>query len=634
LCGIAGFYAFGGDGRPDVLERMTQSLVHRGPDDHGFVAFGADGRADAWQEPGRVTIDAAVGLGSRRLRIIDLSEAGHQPMTEHSRRYWLAYNGEIYNFVELRAELERSGHAFVGHCDAEVILHAFAEWGTECFRRFNGMWALALYDTRERTLALSRDRFGVKPLYVHRNRGNVVFGSEVKALLEFPGVPKRPNHRTVYNYVARHYRCVDGGRESFYEGIEHLLPGHFWVIGPDGGVEESRYWNIDPARRTHRRTDTSVLEEFRELFDDAVRIRLRADVPVATLLSGGIDSSSVTCAAAHASSEPVAVFSARFDEPEFDEGAYIEPTVAHLGAKATYIYPRATELVPTLQRMLAQHDEPICTATWYAHWLLMEEIGRTNVPVVLNGHAGDELFAGYWDHYLYNFADLEAGDPAGLAHEYASWLTNHNRDPLEYERFKRDVLGRSDEERWTLYDDVATPELRAGAAPLDRVDLFAARGHLSSRLYKELAYETVPATLRPEDRNSMAFSIEARSPFLDYRLAEFAFSLSNDVKIRHGIGKWAIREGMRGLVPDAVLDRRDKQGWNAPTNEWFRGAGRGAVAEVLEAPSALADSLVHREVVLQKFAEHASGKANHAMAIWQWLNFRLWLRGAFEGTPA
>ncbi|HXD56320.1 MAG TPA: asparagine synthase (glutamine-hydrolyzing), partial [Thermoleophilaceae bacterium] len=500
MCGIAGIHASGGARfRAALVEGMTQSLAHRGPDDFGFAAFAPGEAPLAWGREGEAgDAVAKTALGNRRLKILDLSPAGHQPMTDASGDLWIAYNGEVYNYLELREELRGRGHEFRSGCDTEVILHAYAEWGTDCFARFNGMWAIALFDRRSGELVLSRDRFGVKPLYVARLDDGIAFASEVKALLAHPDVPRRPNLRTVYNYAARHYRWVDGHRDTFFDGIEQLPAATYWVVSPEGGIREERFWALDGSRLSEL-SDGEALERFRELFADAVRVRLRADVPVATLLSGGLDSSSVTCMAAHLSDQPVTTFSARFDEDGFDEGRYIEATVRHAGADGRMIHPRSGALLDTLDRMLDAGDEPICTATWFAHWLVMEQVADQGFPVILNGHVGDELFAGYWDHYMYNLADLERRDRDAFEAEMAAWLENHGRDPAEYPRtlerigaLERGALGPADS--LTQYDAAVGDDVRAAAAVPDRPDPFAGRDLLTSRLFQELTYETVPAT--------------------------------------------------------------------------------------------------------------------------------------------
>ena len=642
MCGIAGIHAWGARRfEPSLVQAMTETLAHRGPDDGGYAAFTGPGAQPAsWRrgEPPPTT-GTRTALGNRRLKIVDLSAAGHQPMTDGRR--WVVCNGEIYNHLELRPELERIGYTFISWCDTEVVLHAFDAWGTDCFARFNGMWAIAIYDQRDGSLVLSRDRFGVKPLYVHRGRDQLVFGSEVKALLRHTEVPREPDLATVYNYVARHYRWVDGGDRSFYAGIEHFPKGCWWHIDAAGRARDGRFWALDASRLDESLTDEEALERFRDTFRDAVAVRLRADVPVATLLSGGLDSGSVTAVAAQLGGAPVTTFSARFAEEGYDEGRWIQALTRHLGADARFIGPRPAELIPTLERMLEFHDEPVCTATWFVHWLIMEQVAGQGFPVILNGHVGDELFAGYWDHYLYNLADLEDADPPGFEREYAAWRRNHGRSPGEYES-RREALraglrpGEVSQDADRDHAAVASPQLQAAALTPDRPNPYGGRDRLRSRLHQELMYETVPAVLRPEDRNSMAFAIESRSPFLDYRLVELAFAMPGRFKIRDGLGKWAIREGMKGTLEESVRTRRDKQGLVAPTAHWFRGASHDAVREVLASSELAERGLLAQNEVLRRFDAHVRGAEDHYLEIWQWLNLELWMRRAFDrssGTP-
>lgn len=658
MCGIVGVYHFNHEPIPaEVLERMVGSLVHRGPDDTGLIM--ADTARHVSSDPRTFDAGSSVlGLASRRLKIIDLTSAGHQPMASADGALWLVFNGEIYNYLELRNELVTKGYSFATNTDSEVILYAYHAWGAACFKRFNGMWAIAIYDRRDGSLILSRDRFGIKPLYVYRDAQRLVFGSEAKALRFHPAVPWAPNFHTIYNYVARHYRWVENNRQTFFAGIEQLLPGHYWTIDARGNVAEQRYWDIDPDRRLMPKSDVEVLAQFRELLEDAVRVRLRSDVPVAYLLSGGLDSASVTALATQLTQSPVSTFSARFAQKGSDEGPYIEAMTRHIGAQSRNVYPEPAALVDTLSTMLRFHDEPICTPTWFAHWALMHTVAQHGFPVLLNGHGGDELFAGYWDHYLYNFLDLEQSDPERFKQEFACWQRNHGRDPQEYARLKSRLAAVNEaglEESGAIsqyfstvtasgqkvavpyspgdYTTTVTDEFRSAfAAPLERRNPFGESQQLASRLYRDFMYETLPPALRPEDRNSMAFSIESRSPFMDYRIVEFAFALPNHYKIRHGLGKWVIRESMKDLLPGVLLARMDKQGFNVPSTHWFRNEIRDSVREILAAPALAQRGILDQAEVLRYFDAHVAGQGNYYLGIWQWLNLELWLRQTFDAV--
>lgn len=381
-------------------------------------------------------------------------------------------------------------------------------------------------------------------------------------------------------------------------------------------------------------SDAEAIIRFRETFSSAVALRLRADVPLAVFLSGGLDSTSVACMAAAQLDRPLVTVSARFDEAGFDEGKYIEATVAMIGAEEHFVYPRSNDLLGTLERMLEYHDEPVCTATWLSHWLLMEEMADAGYPVVLNGHVGDELFGGTGiTTCTTSWTSSVPG--GGFDEEFASWKAVHDRDPVEFERAVGRVtaIERGKATEWTSltgYDAAVTSAVRSEAFVPKRPNPFEDSGVLSRRLHQELFYETVPATLKPEDRNSMAFSIESRSPFLDYRLVEFAFALPNRFKVRGGLGKWMLREGMRGLLPETVRTRTDKQGMITPTERWFRSDAGLAVREILASQALRDRGFLDQDVVLRLFDEHRSGSANHYMAIWQWLNLELWMRQVYD----
>lgn len=640
MCGIAGLYRTdGGAVDPRHLEGMIVSLRHRGPDRFGCVLGEADGPPRAWR-PGESTAPAqgggAVGLAVARLRILDLSEAGDQPMANEDGTCWLAYNGEVYNYRELRMELEARGHRFRSRTDTEVILHAYEEWGPECLAHFNGMWAFALYDARARSLFCARDRMGIKPFYYWWDGRTFAFASEIKALLRLPFVPRRPDLAMVARYAGAHYRFVDGGEDSFFEGIRQLPGAHALTVGP-AGFAPRQYWDVDPDRELRFPSPAACAEAYGALLADAVRLRLRSDVPVATTLSGGLDSTAITCLAARQAPEPIRTFSACFEERPFDERPEIDLVVAATGARPAFVHPAAGDLVPDLEPMLAAYDEPVPTVTWLAHWQVMRAVHGEGLRVLLNGHGADELLAGYYYHFLYRFADLlEGGEDEALGRELAAWQARHGRSPEEFAAFRRDQVPRL--ARGALHeilDDLAAyrsclvPDLAVAVRAPERPRRF--KGHLKEKRYRELRWETVPATLRPEDRNSMAFSIETRLPFLDYRLVEFCFAAPDEWLIRDGLTKVLHREAMRGILPEPIRLREEKVGFNAPAHRWFRAGARGEVEAILRSPGFAGRGVFNVPEVLRVFEEHCAGGANHAMALWQWVNVELWFRRAFDG---
>lgn len=631
MCGLTGFVSFT-DGVIDgeTLARMTRSLAHRGPNDSGCVVLGTpDVSPTLWRDTdaGAARRRGPVGLGHRRLSIIDLSDAGRQPMTTADGGVWLVFNGEIYNYVELRSELMSLGHRFHTATDTEVVLLAYRNWGSECFRRFNGMWAIALYDERTRELILSRDRFGEKPLYYYRAPSFVAFASEIKALFQHPRVPKAVNERKVAAYAGGHYRYVDDDCESFFEGIEQVPSGSFMACTRDGHMLTERYWSLDPEKLPPPESDErDIVARFRDLLDDAVRIRLRSDVPVGCMLSGGLDSGSIA-SLAHRRYAPLHCFSGVTGRGYFDESEYIDALVGHTGVDHVYVYPQPAALIETVREMLAFHDEPICTVTWFANYLLTREVAKSRIPVILTGHGGDELLAGYWDHYHHFFADLR--ERASDAAEVAAWNANHNRGPDEYAR-EADYIARSTTDpsvavgRYMKYQNYLAPRLHASRVARDHDAPF--RGHLSRRLYIEMFQETIPPSLRAEDRNMMAFSIENRVPLLDYRLAEFCFALENGYKIRGGLGKWLLREAMCGVLPEKVRARKDKTGFNAPLGEWIRGENRAEFEALLARVDYVNSEVYDIDEVRALFRRHLAGE-EHYMFFWQYLNLNLWFDG-------
>lgn len=624
MCGLVGFISRkDGQELAVTLENMTDAIRHRGPNDRGTFLG---------------TIDVAnltVGLGHRRLSIIDLSEHSHQPMVDDNIS--LVFNGEIYNYVELRDELEKIGYIFESSGDTEVVLKAYAEWGVRCFEHFNGMWAIALFDKKKNKVILSRDRFGKKPLYYYATDNEIVFASEIKSILLYPSVVKKPNFEKIYRYLSTSYRYVDMDDTSYFDNIHSVPKSSYMVISDDFSIDIKKYWTLKENMIDFSgKTQISIIDDFRGLFIDSVKIRLRSDVPVSCMLSGGMDSTSITCTAYKILQTPVLTFSGITGEEKgiYDESEYIDEVVKNMHAKHQYIIPEPSDLFDTVTEMLSFHDEPICTVTWYTLYQIAKKIKDENVPVVLNGHGGDELLGGYWDHYHYNFFDMEKnGELALLDCEQKAWLKNHSRrvseicQSREYisHLVKDEVLETS---KFADYSDCFTEDFRATYKTTIKLHSdFSST--LSQRLYKELMHETVPASLRAEDRNTMASSIESRSPMLDYRLAEFCFSLPQNYKIRDGIGKWILRESMKDILPEKVRMRKDKSGFIAPADRWFRTTNKEQIRELINSSSIQELGIFNIGRLNSLFDEHLADLKNHQMFLWQFINIALWHRSFF-----
>ncbi len=628
MCGIAGIFRFGAPSlAPDdgpTLGRMMQVLRHRGPDAQGSV------------------LEGSCALGNLRLSILDLSPAGNQPMASEDGRLWLIHNGEIYNYLELREELCARGAIFRGGSDTEVLLKAYEAWGDACVTRLVGMWAFALFDTRQRRLLLSRDRFGIKPLYYLQTPTTVAFASEIKALLEFmraDGVPVRPKTASIATYVGT--GLVDGLEETFFEGVFRFPAASSAVCTlASGGLRFAPYWSLPDAARERSAalgglSERQVAARVHDELGDAVRLHLRSDVPVGVNLSGGLDSSTVVgLAAAHV--EQVRTFTIHFQGERFDERPYAERVIHAFRAAASFRPGDPEELLPTLDRVAWHLDEPALSPSVYAHWLAMQ-LASQHVKVVLDGQGGDEVFGGYtpyYTQYLYQLA--RSGNVARFA-----------REALGLAGVQGAAVARSAARNAVAM--VARPPARNGpvAAPdaaLLRPELrpeVDARSNewrlwpplftdwLNTVLYWELRTNRLPALLRYEDRLSMAFSIESRVPLLDHRVVELSFALPAAWKIRNGWSKWVLRRAVEDLLPPEIVWRRDKMGFPLPLRHWLRNGLMRHVDDLLLTSGRRSLAYLDREVLRETMAQHADGRADRSALIWRALNLEVWLR-AFD----
>lgn len=627
MCGIAGFISINrmlGDNEI-ILHDMVDSLAHRGPDDEGFVSLGYESSLQN------------IFFGHRRLKIIDLSLSGHQPMFNYSKTLCIIYNGEIYNYIELKQELRNKGYEFKSSSDTEVILNSYQEWGIDCFAKFNGMWAMAIFDKKQRKIILSRDRFGKKPLFYFSSKDCFIFASEIKALLRHPCVEKAPNYEKVFRYLSTNYRYIDIDNESYFEGIFQVPKSSFLEINEELKLEVKPYWKLEIDEIEKNKNDEEVIQEFKDLLIDSVRLRLRSDVPVGCMLSGGLDSTSITCIAYKILKQPIITFSGVTGEKKniYDESEYIDKVIKEINADFHYVRPDPEDIFETVAEMLSFHDEPVCTVTWYSLYLIAKKVRNEKTPVLLNGHGGDELTAGYWDYYHYNLFDLENnGENDLLEREINEWKINHGRDFEELDKFKNYIKQLNDSKasqmsRFKDYSDVFLPELRSKYSKDIKLEQIEG-SMLSKRLYSDLMYETIPPSLRAEDRNTMAYSIESRSPWLDYRLAEYCFSLPSKFKIRNGLGKWILRQSMKGILPEEVRLRKDKSGFIAPADEWFRTINKKQLIDLIQSGSLKKRKLFDLKRIEVIFDEHLQRKYNHQMFFWQLINLELWFRKFFD----
>ncbi|HSA37769.1 MAG TPA: asparagine synthase (glutamine-hydrolyzing) [Methanoregula sp.] len=604
MCGIAGQYCFEGQ-VPDreLLARMSEQLIHRGPDGEGTEVRGC------------------TGLVHRRLAIIDLSDEGLQPMTNEDKTLWLVYNGEIYNYPELREELIGRGHRFHSQSDAEVILHAYEEWGTGCLQRFNGMWAFALWDESTQQLFCARDRFGIKPFYYTEVSGSFLFASEIKALVEHPAVGKTPDDEILGTYLA--WGVQDHSEKTMFSGIRQLKPAHAVLVTKAGLQTPYQYWGVT-INGTLRSAapDLEGPNRFLDLLKDATRIHLRSDVAVGTCLSGGIDSSTLTALINNLIREeaPASVstrqktFSVIFTDRRFDESRYIDEIVQTTGVDSHRIEPKPEQLWDDIDQLVWMQDEPFGSLSIYAQFCVMR-LAQKNVKVVLDGQGADELLGGYLAYQAgYIWGLVHALHPLAACRELAGSLRYHGG-------FFRSAAGQllARKSRRTFF---------TGHSP----KIARYNGSLAEVLHRELLTTNLPALLHYEDRNSMAFSIESRVPYLDVRFVEYVASLPLEEKIRNGVTKIALRNAVKGLIPESIRCRMDKMGFVTPEEIWMKETLQPFVLAILGSDRFRMRPYWNADAVMKDYLAFLDGRSVYSPEIWRIVCTELWLRKFFDGT--
>ena len=606
MCGFAGVVSSSSPIAADVLDRMGAVLAHRGPDDTGMYLHGG------------------VGLVFRRLSILDVSSCGHQPMVSSDGHYVIVFNGEIYNFLELRRELESLGWQFRSSGDTEVLLAAYRQWGTECVSKFNGMWAFLIHDRRRNVVVGSRDRLGVKPLYRYRAGGRVYLASEIKAIRAsgaYAGALRRDRIASLF-LVGRADELPDDGG-TFYEGIEQVPPGSVFEVAADGAWREWRFWTL-PTSETPPAEPPPA--RFAALFADSVRLRLRSDVPVGVSMSGGLDSTSVMAVMARAlanagadlRAQPVRAFC--YLSPDFDESPYISATLEQTGAELHPVHVDPLRMWEGLPRFMWHHDEPVHSMTALVGYEVYRTAATAGVKVVLGGQGADETAAGYVTYFRYFWRELAAsGAWLRLCREIGAYARVHGEPAARLARqalvgTALTVLRQSETyRRWAQARSAArlgahgwfTPDVKRHLPPLP-VDDPSFR--LRSLLEWSVTRLPLPLYLRVEDRNSMAHSVEARLPFMDYRLVEFLFTLPSYWKLRGELNKFVLREGMRGIIPEIVRTRVDKMGFPTSARRWFAGPLYEPMRDLLASRSTSDRGLYDVDRIARDLDRHRAGE--------------------------
>ena len=632
MCGINGIALSSRSGLSldrKVVERMRDVIAHRGPDDVGIF------------------IDGNVGLGHRRLSIVDVA-SGHQPMTNEDNSLQITYNGEIYNHADYRDDLESRGHVYRTHCDTETILHLYEDYGDGCVNYLRGMFAFAIWDAKKRELFIARDRLGVKPLYyVHTDDGSLYFGSEIKTLFEAGALKPEINFPALPDYLANH---ATSGEETLYRGVKRLLPGHT-LLWRDGKVEIKQYWDVSFSKtEDNGRSDKDYIAEWYELFRTSVRLRLMADVPLGMFLSGGIDSSAIAAVMSGMVDEPIKTFSVAFAEREANELAYARIVAEAYKTNHHEVLVSPEEFFNALPRLVWHEDEPLAHPSSVALYFV-SLLASQHVKVVLTGEGSDELLAGY-GRYRKTILNLSLG------RRYQTLTPNVVRGAVRSgiqglptsrvrQKLLRSFLGVAPDIESIYFDNFAvfplamqsdllsneTLERTGGIDPYAGVRAALAETNADS-LLDRLLYADIKTYLHEllmkQDQMSMATSVESRVPFLDHKLVEFTCSLPERLKLRGGTTKYILREAMKGVLPETILSR-SKMGFPVPIGAWFRGAYRSVIDEYVLSERAMSRGLFNPDFVRDLVQRHQSGAENHDERLWSLVNLEIWQRQFFDG---
>jgi asparagine synthase (glutamine-hydrolysing) len=623
-----------------TIRQMNVVQKHRGPDDEGYL------------------YEEGVSLGFCRLAIIDLTSAGHQPMTNEDESIWLIFNGEIYNFHELVPVLEQHGHCFRSRSDSEVIIHAYEQWGIDCLQRFNGMFAFAIWDKQKQRILLARDRLGVKPLYYWSDGKQFAFSSELKSLLRVPQIPRHLNLQALQSFLVYEYIPAP---ESIFVGIQKMPAGHFLDIPLDGSAhglstadwQSQQYWDVHFQRpTTENRSLDDYVDELRALLQAAVARRLISDVPLGVFLSGGLDSSSVVAMMTRVSNARPKTFSIGFEEKTFNELDYAEAVARHFDTEhhVEILKPDANQLMQTIADLL---DEPFADASVLPSYLV-SSMARQQVTVALGGDGGDELFAGYDRYSAHKISSLTIDRlPSHIRqqlHNLASYLPPTVKKKGMLNIIRRFLNGATlspemQHLRWQIFcqdEDftrLLTPSTHAQMTKGDPYQsiqsLFATSQSphpLDQQQYADIKHYLPDDILFKVDSTSMAVSLEVRSPFLDYTLVEFAACLPASLRLRGFSGKYLLKLAMRDMLPWQIL-HRPKIGFNIPYKNWLRTQLRELLVDMLSPTRLQQQGIFSPQYVQSLIHAHIKGSQDHAHTLWQLLMFQLWAERYLQTLP-
>jgi asparagine synthase (glutamine-hydrolysing) len=630
MCGICGIVTFSSDGYVDerVLKNMNDALVHRGPDDEGYF----------------IDPSHRVGMAMRRLSIIDLV-TGQQPISNEDGSVWIIFNGEIYNHLEIRHKLEQKGHSFSTQSDTEAIVHAYEEYGVHCVDHLNGMFAFAIWDANKQRLLLARDRLGIKPLYYFYSARQLIFASELKGILAHPEVPREIDLTALDQFLTLEY--IPSPR-SIYKDIHKLPPGHRLIMDAESEPRVEQYWNI--TFQSNYKSDEEAIEALTDLIRDAVKIRLMADVPLGAFLSGGIDSSTVVYYMSELTDIPVKTFSIGFGDPTYNELPYarLVADTFHTEHHEEFLQPDINEMV---MHLVTHFDEPFADFSIFPTYLV-SELARRYVTVTLSGDGGDEIFAGYETYLAQNidtrwYGRLPRWVKQQALPRMANLIPPHPAKKGFLNKTKRFIEGAALPDRWQhtrwmmfinqqdkaqLYHADMQARLN-GYSPSELIEQYFQQAiqadSLAQQQYVDVKTYLVDDILAKVDRMSMATSLEARVPLLDYRIVELALNLPPHLKLNGNETKVILRRIMANRLPEAVLNK-PKEGFSIPMKHWLREELQPLMHDLLAPNTIRQRGYFNPDTVTLWQAEHISGKVNHSHRLWALMVFELWHRQVHE----
>lgn len=642
MCGITGIFNL--DGKPvdlNILEEMNNRIKHRGPDDEGyFLKPVTSSSPQLFSGDDSLPIIKSIfphikkaqhsnfALGFRRLSVIDLSEHGHQPMQDETFRYTISYNGEIYNYLELRKELQALGYVFYSHSDTEVVLKMYIEFGDDCFVKLNGTWAIAIWDNQLEELTLCRDRWGIKPLCYYLDERRLIFGSEEKQIIS-AGIPITPNYEMIYRYL-KLGSMVRYGEETFYNEIKVVRPAHLMKITSEA-VSEKRYYQMDIDNfETYSGDFDTAVKEYQQLFSNSVKLRMRSDVEVGASLSGGLDSSAIVYQAVQHKDKRLKTFSAYYPQgKEYDEREWIRIVNNAYGCKGYLLSPKAQEVNADFKHLTYLHDAPVIGSSPVTQYYVMQKVRESGATVVLSGQGSDEITAGYNHAFYRYYVDLlKQRDFTRLSAELPDYLKNQQKGSslAKLGKILFTLLNKESSlykfELKSLNSDIL--HSRYSKDILNEVeDLKCSR--LSNFQYNLLNNIFLPSLLHFEDRNAMAASVESRVPFLDVNLVEFAYSLPSHFKIKGAQGKYIHRESLKELVPPEIYNRKDKVNFAAPgETTWLRQAMKGSLKETINSPFFTKSKQFDTIKLGELIHNYLHGDNKHAILVWKLYALGVW----------